>query len=111
MQFTAFLNEIRKFELQYSVETQQREFSAWSSFLIVPVPGCIESCLGPISAANIQYIHIFVIQQQSRGVRHLSQFINQQHVLEEILQKYSIPYIQSQTYVLSIDLQKIEQLE
>ena len=48
MQFTAFLNEIRKFELQYSVETQQREFSMWSNFLIVPVPGCIESCLGAI---------------------------------------------------------------
>lgn len=111
MQLNTFFDEIRQFGLEYAVETKNREISSWSNFLIFPVLGYIESCLGPISIRKVKYIHIFIIQKQFRGERQLSQFINQQQALEEILKKHAIPYIQSQDYVLSIDLRVTDSSE
>lgn len=109
MKLHAFFKEIHDLELEYAVETMSRRFSAWNRMLIFPTLNYIEvMILGPIPIAQIKYIHIFVVQKQDRGERLLTQFIHRKNEIEKALDKFSIPFVQHQEFVISIDLNEVD---
>ena len=41
----------------------------WSSFLTIPVPGCIETACGPVAFQDIEWLLVNPIRTTHRGVR------------------------------------------